>query len=154
MSLTPEAPLAGVRVIEVAGWMAAPGAAAMMSDLGADVVKVEPLRGDPMRGVVRQPEVDPPLDAPFQLDNRGKRGIAVALDRPQGQELVRRLVDGADVFLCNLLGETSDNGALCPTLSGLVGALPPPPLPRTAASSTVPGPENVHGSLSEMLAVQ
>ena len=97
-------PLAGVRVVEAAGWMAAPGAAAMMADLGADVVKVEPMRGDPLRGVIRQPEVDPPLDAPFQLDNRGKRGIAVALDRPEGQELVRRLVDGADVFLCNLLG--------------------------------------------------
>ena len=98
------APLDGVRVIEVAGWMAAPGAAAMMADLGADVVKVEPMRGDPLRGVIRQPETDPPLDAPFQLDNRGKRGVAVALDRPEGQELVRRLVDGADVFLNNLLG--------------------------------------------------
>ena len=97
-------PMAGVRVVEAAGWMAAPGAAAMMADLGADVVKVEPMRGDPLRGVIRQPEVDPALDAPFQLDNRGKRGIAVALDRPEGQELVRRLVDGADVFLCNLLG--------------------------------------------------
>ena len=98
------APLDGVRVVEVAGWMAAPGAAAMMADLGADVVKVEPMRGDPLRGVIRQPETDPPLDAPFQLDNRGKRGVAVALDRPEGQELVRRLVDGADVFLNNLLG--------------------------------------------------
>ena len=98
------APLDGVRVVEVAGWMAAPGAAAMMADLGADVVKVEPMRGDPLRGVIRQPETDPPLDAPFQLDNRGKRGVAVALDRPEGQELVRRLIDSADVFLNNLLG--------------------------------------------------
>jgi len=98
------APLDGVRVVEVAGWMAAPGAAAMMADLGADVVKVEPMRGDPMRGVIRQPETERPFDAPFQLDNRGKRGIAVALDRPEGQELVRRLIDGADVFLNNLLG--------------------------------------------------
>ena len=100
------APLDGVRVVEVAGWMAGPGAAALMSDLGADVVKVEPLRGDPVRGVIRQPERPqgaPPLDAPFQMDNRGKRGIAVALDRPEGQDVVRRLADGADVFLNNLL---------------------------------------------------
>ena len=97
------APLDGVRVVEVAGWMAAPGAAAVLADLGADVVKVEPLRGDPVRGVIRQPEVEPPFDASFQMDNRGKRGIAVALDRPEGQELVRRLTDGADVFLNNLL---------------------------------------------------
>ncbi|MCW2714929.1 MAG: putative CoA-transferase [Frankiales bacterium] len=96
-------PLEGVRVVEVAGWMAAPGAAAMMCDLGAEVVKVEPLRGDPMRGVVRRADLED-FDPPFQMDNRGKRGIALALDRPEGQELVRRLADGADVFLNNLLG--------------------------------------------------
>ncbi len=107
-------PLDGVRVVEVAGWMAAPGAAAVLSDLGADVVKVEPLRGDPVRGVIRQPEVDPPLDAPFQMDNRGKRGIAVALDRPEGQELVRRLCDGADVFLNNLLSRRQEKFGLDP----------------------------------------
>ncbi len=120
-------PLEGVRVVEVAGWMAAPGAAAMMADLGADVVKVEPLRGDPVRGVIRQPEVDPPLDAPFQMDNRGKRGIAVALDRPEGQELVRRLCDGADVFVNNLLVRRQEKFGLDPATllarnSGLVHA--------------------------------
>ena len=78
------APLEGVRVVEVAGWMAAPGAAAVLADLGADVVKVEPLRGDPVRGVIRQPEVDAPFDAPFHMDNRGKRGIAVALSMAGG----------------------------------------------------------------------
>jgi crotonobetainyl-CoA:carnitine CoA-transferase CaiB-like acyl-CoA transferase len=100
------APLEGVRVVEVANWMAAPGAAAMMADMGADVVKVEPLRGDAMRGATRQPRVpegEAPIDAAFQLDNRGKRSIAVALNQPQGAELVRRLATGADVFLCNLL---------------------------------------------------
>lgn len=107
-------PLDGIRVVEVAGWMAAPGAAAMMVDLGADVVKVEPLRGDPVRGVIRQPEVDPPLDAPFQMDNRGKRGIAVALDRPEGQELVRRLCDSADVFVSNLLVSRQEKFGLDP----------------------------------------
>ena len=96
-------PLDGVRVVEVAGWMAAPGATALMADLGADVVKVEPLGGDVARGAVRQPDgVD--LDASFLADNRGKRGIAVALDRPEGRELVRRLVRDADVFVTNLLG--------------------------------------------------
>ena len=100
------APLEGVRVVEVAGWMAAPGAAAMMADMGADVVKVEPPRGDPMRGATRQPRVpegEPPMDAAFQLDNRGKRSIAVAVNQPQGADLVRRLAARADVFVCNLL---------------------------------------------------
>jgi len=102
----PAGPLTGVRVVEVAAWMAAPGATAMMADLGADVVKVEPLSGDAVRGVIRQPQLPegtPPFDPPFQLDNRGKRGIAVALDRPEGQELVRRVVSSADVFVNNLL---------------------------------------------------
>lgn len=99
-------PLDGVRVLEVAAWMAAPGATAVMGDLGADVVKVEPLTGDAVRGVIRQP--DRPdgaaaLDASFHVDNRGKRGIAVALDQPEGQQLVRRLVGSADVFVNNLL---------------------------------------------------
>lgn len=109
--------LDGVRVVEVAGWMAAPGAAAIMRDLGADVVKVEPLRGDAMRGVTRLPERPPgaaPLDASFQVDNRGKRGIAVALDKPEGQDLVRRLTAGADVFLCNLLARRQKRFGLDP----------------------------------------
>jgi crotonobetainyl-CoA:carnitine CoA-transferase CaiB-like acyl-CoA transferase len=100
------APLAGIRVVEVANWMAAPGAAALMADMGADVVKVEPLRGDAMRGATRQPAVpegEPPIDAAFQMDNRGKRGIAVAINEPRGADLVRRLAGSADVFLCNLL---------------------------------------------------
>ena len=104
--MTGLAPLEGVRVVELAGWMAAPGAAAVLADLGADVVKVEPLRGDPVRGVLRQPERaegEAPIDAGYQMDNRGKRGIAVAVNTEQGQDLVRRLVAGADVFLNNLL---------------------------------------------------
>jgi crotonobetainyl-CoA:carnitine CoA-transferase CaiB-like acyl-CoA transferase len=100
------APLEGVRVVEVAGWMAGPGAAALLADLGADVVKVEPLRGDPMRGATRQPQVpegQPPIDAAFQMDNRGKRSIAVAINEQRGADLVRRLAARSDVFLCNLL---------------------------------------------------
>ncbi len=100
------APLEGVRVVEVATWMAAPGAAALMADMGADVIKVEPLRGDPMRGATRQPSVpegQAPVDAAFQMDNRGKRSIAVAVNEQRGADLVRRLAAGADVFLCNLL---------------------------------------------------
>ncbi len=113
--MTGIAPLEGVRVVELAGWMAAPGAAAVLADLGADVVKVEPLRGDPVRGVLRQPdraEGEAPLDAGYQMDNRGKRGIAVAVNTPQGQELLRRLVEGADVFINNLLGRRQEKYGL------------------------------------------
>ena len=110
--MTGAAPLEGVRVVEVANWMAAPGAAALLADMGADVVKVEPLGGDAVRGVVRQPEVDPPVDASFLTDNRGKRGVAVALDRPEGAAVVRRLVQTADVFVCNLLGRRQEKFGL------------------------------------------
>ena len=76
--------------------MAAPSAGAVLADLGADVIKVEPPRGDPMRTISRQPKLadDSPLrgiDPSFQVDNRGKRSIAVAVDQPAGAELVRRL---------------------------------------------------------------
>ncbi len=98
-------PLDGVRVIEIASWMAAPSACAILADLGADVVKVEPLGGDPMRNKNRQPKVDqrPAIDEPFHVDNRGKRSLAVALDRDEGARLVQRLVAGADVLVTNLL---------------------------------------------------
>jgi crotonobetainyl-CoA:carnitine CoA-transferase CaiB-like acyl-CoA transferase len=114
------APLDGVRVVEVAGWMAAPGAAALMADMGADVIKVEPLRGDPMRGATRQPrmaEGEAPIDAAFEMDNRGKRSIAVAINQPEGADLVRRLAARSDVFLCNMLpGRQAKFGLDAPTL--------------------------------------
>jgi crotonobetainyl-CoA:carnitine CoA-transferase CaiB-like acyl-CoA transferase len=59
-----------------------------------------------MRGATRQPQVpegQTPLDAAFEMDNRGKRSIAVAINQPRGADLVRRLAGRADVFLCNLL---------------------------------------------------
>lgn len=99
-------PLSGIRVVEVASWVAAPCAAAAMADMGADVIKVEPLHGDAARGVMRPPKITagtPKLDYSFQVDNRGKRSVAVALDKPGGAEVVKRLVGDADVFVCNLL---------------------------------------------------
>jgi crotonobetainyl-CoA:carnitine CoA-transferase CaiB-like acyl-CoA transferase len=116
------APLAGVRVVEVAGWMAAPGATAIMADMGADVIKVEPLTGDPMRGATRQPDPDAGgarVDPGFQMDNRGKRGIAVAVNTDGGADLVRRLVANADVFVTNLLpGRQQRYGLDAATLQG------------------------------------
>jgi crotonobetainyl-CoA:carnitine CoA-transferase CaiB-like acyl-CoA transferase len=99
------APLQDVRVIEVASWAAAPGATAVLADLGADVVKVEPPQGDPLRNVSRQPRLPSgaTIDTSFEVDNRGKRSVAIALDRPEAGDLMRSLVAGADVFVCNLL---------------------------------------------------
>jgi crotonobetainyl-CoA:carnitine CoA-transferase CaiB-like acyl-CoA transferase len=101
-----DSPLSDVRVVEVTNFVAAPSAGAVLADLGAEVVKIEPLRGDSWRGMTRPPKATPGmpgLDYGFQVDNRGKRSVAIALDQPEGAELVRRLVAGVDVFLCNLL---------------------------------------------------
>ena len=68
-------PLDDITVIEIDNWMAAPSAAAILADLGARVIKVEPLSGDPMRGLRRRPKVDAPIadhDFQFDVDNRGK----------------------------------------------------------------------------------
>ena len=95
-----------ITVLEIANWVAAPSAGALMADMGADVIKIEPLSGDSMRGKLRQPalpEDAPRTDFPFHLDNRGKRSIAVDLGDPRGGELVRELATRADVVITNLL---------------------------------------------------
>ena len=98
-------PLDGVTVVEVSNWLAAPAAAALMADLGADVIKVEPPVGDVLRHFNLRAfgyDHDFELAYPFEVDNRGKRSVTVALDRPGGPELVRRLAERADVFITNL----------------------------------------------------
>ena len=95
------APLAGIRVVEVANWLAAPSAAALMADLGADVIKVEPPTGDQWRWTTIQ--LDLGHNYLFELDNRGKRSLALALDQPGAPELLRRLVASADIFVTNLI---------------------------------------------------
>jgi crotonobetainyl-CoA:carnitine CoA-transferase CaiB-like acyl-CoA transferase len=99
------APLDGIKVVEVANWLAAPSAAALMRDMGADVIKVEPPGGDVFRRFDLRAigyDHDFPLNYAFELDNRGKRSIAIALDRPGGAELVHRLCARADLFVTNL----------------------------------------------------
>jgi crotonobetainyl-CoA:carnitine CoA-transferase CaiB-like acyl-CoA transferase len=102
------APLDGIRVLEVANWLAAPAASALMADLGADVIKVEPPAGDIYRGFVLRSmgyDYDFATNYAFQLDNRGKRSITIALDQPGGPELVKRLATDCDIFLTNLVRE-------------------------------------------------
>ncbi len=85
-------PLDGIRVVEFATFFAAPYGHRLLSDLGADVVKVEGLAGDPMR----------PLAEIFEGANRGKRAIAADLKHPDARQLVRDLLAGADVVQHNL----------------------------------------------------
>jgi crotonobetainyl-CoA:carnitine CoA-transferase CaiB-like acyl-CoA transferase len=95
-------PLDGVRVVELGVWVAGPGAGGILADWGADVVKVEPPEGDPCRIFLRVLGGDLPSNPVFELDNRGKRAIALDLSSDRGVALVHQLVAGADVFLSNL----------------------------------------------------
>ena len=111
------APLEDIKVLEVDSYMAAPSAAAILADMGADVVKIEPLAGDPMRGLSRPLRVESKFagyDLQFDVDNRGKRSAAIALDKAEGQALAQRLVQDADVFLCNLLAQRQQRFGLDP----------------------------------------
>lgn len=102
------APLDGIRVLEIANWLAIPAAAALMADLGAEVIKVEPPGGDVFRGLVLSSlgyDYDFETNYAFELDNRGKRSMTIALDKPGGPGLVKRLAKDVDVVLTNLVQE-------------------------------------------------
>ena len=95
-------PLDGVRVIELGVWVAGPGAAGILADWGADVIKIEPPEGDPCRTFLNVLGGDLPSNPVFELDNRGKRAIALDLSSERGVALAHELVARADVFLSNL----------------------------------------------------
>jgi crotonobetainyl-CoA:carnitine CoA-transferase CaiB-like acyl-CoA transferase len=92
-------PLTGVKVVELGLWLAGPACAAILADWGADVVKVEPLGGDPFRGYAYM--FGGRDNPPFELDNRGKRSIAVDLRTDEGRQIGLDLVADADVFVTN-----------------------------------------------------
>jgi len=98
----PGGPLAGIRVLDAAGMIAAPSACAMMADLGADVIKLEPPQGDLLRGLVA---VEDGPDPWWELDNRGKRGIAVDLTTEKGIQVAHKIAASCDVFVTNLTTE-------------------------------------------------
>ena len=110
-------PLDDITVIEIDNWMAAPSAAAILADLGATVIKVEPHSGDPMRDMGRPPKMDDPIkehDFQFDVDNRGKQSIRVDITKTKGVEIVKSLVKNANVFLCNLLAARQEKYTLDP----------------------------------------
>jgi len=110
------APLDDVTVVEIDNWMAAPSAGAILADMGARVIKIEPLRGDPMRGNFRPAKVEGKsnYDFQFDVDNRGKESICMDLTDPIAQGLVLKLCKNADIFLCNLLLERQQRYQLDP----------------------------------------
>ena len=91
-------PLNGIRVLEFTQIIAGPLSGQLLSDLGAEVIKVEPLEGEPWR--LNAQFV--PLEAKsFHGLNRGKRSLALDLTKPQSQEVIRRLLPIIDVVVIN-----------------------------------------------------
>jgi len=92
----------GLKVVDLASFIAGPGAAVILSDFGADVIKVEPPSGDTWRIGYRIPPVARSKDNyPWHLNNRNKRGLALDLKSPRAVEVLERLVKWADVLIVN-----------------------------------------------------
>jgi len=101
-------PLAGIRVVEIASFVAVPAAGALLADLGAEVIKVEVPWGEIYRHArpkLAGFENDFPAGPPFQMDNRGKRSLAIDLALPQAREALAKVIARADVVLTNVLPE-------------------------------------------------
>ncbi len=90
--------LQGLRVIDAASFLAGPCAATIMSDYGADVIKIEPLSGDGHRRL----SGTYPVDYTWQLTSRNKRSLALDFTKGAGRDVLLRLVEAADVILFNL----------------------------------------------------
>ncbi|MEO0817286.1 MAG: CaiB/BaiF CoA-transferase family protein [Pseudomonadota bacterium] len=94
--------LEGIKVVEYATYMAAPGCGGILSDWGAEVIKVEPPGGDPIRKFFKTIGTDIADNPVFDFDNRGKKSIVVDTSKPEGQAILRKLAEDADVFLTNV----------------------------------------------------
>lgn len=107
-SRRPAAPLAGIRVLDLGQYIAGPGAAMALAELGATVTKVEPLVGDQARHIGRYGE------SMIRAYNRGKRSIALDLKSEAGREVAMRLIARSDVVIQNLRPGAVDKLGLGP----------------------------------------
>lgn len=98
--------LDGVRVLEFSEMIAAPFAGMHLGDLGAEIIKVEPPGGEPWRQTLT---FAPNESRSFMALNRNKRGLAIDLKCPEGQEVIRRIVPNVDVVLVNYRPDTPAN---------------------------------------------
>ncbi len=106
-------PMQGVRVVDLGFWVAGPSAAGILADWGADVVKLEPPDGDPFRALFLAVfGAAMPVNPPFELDNRGKRSLALDLAQEDGRAIAYQLLERADVFISNLRPEVLERFGL------------------------------------------
>jgi crotonobetainyl-CoA:carnitine CoA-transferase CaiB-like acyl-CoA transferase len=93
--------LQGLKVVEMATWVAGPGCAGIMADWGAQVIKVESPEGDATRGFYPD-TAESPGNPIFALENRGKKGVVLDITKPQGKAALITLLREADVFVTNV----------------------------------------------------
>ena len=89
--------LKGLKVVEMATWLFGPMSACILSEMGAEVVKVEPHEGDPMRGLIHR--LHDGVDWVFEIPNRNKRSVALNVRTPDGIEALRRLLAGRTSYV-------------------------------------------------------
>jgi len=122
-------PLAGIQVVEVSMWAYVPSCGAVLADWGAEVVKIEPRQGDPMRALTTSgiPPGTNGLTFMWEILNRGKRSVVMDLRAEGAAGILYRLVEEADVFLVSLLARIQQ---LSTTLHDFGGS----PTPTTVTS--------------------
>ncbi len=111
------APLAGIKIVEIASFVAVPAAGALLADMGADVIKVEVPWGEIYRhSLPRMAGFDSEFTGgpPFQMDNRGKRSLTLDLVLPQAQEALAKLISTADIVITNVLPARLEKYGLAP----------------------------------------
>jgi crotonobetainyl-CoA:carnitine CoA-transferase CaiB-like acyl-CoA transferase len=94
---------AGVRVLELAQFVFVPAAGAVLADLGAEVIKIEAVSGDPYRTLrIADGRQTKSANLAMEQNNRGKKSLALDLKCQEGRELLLKLVETADIFLTSL----------------------------------------------------
>lgn len=112
-AVVPLPAIADLRVVELGVWVAAPAAAGILADWGADVIKVEAPAGDPMRNVFGAIGVANEMPNPaYQLDNRGKRSLVLDLNAAADRARMEALLADAHVFVTNLKPDVLDRFGL------------------------------------------
>ncbi|TBR21033.1 MAG: CoA transferase, partial [Reyranella sp.] len=96
-------PLAGLRVLDISSFIAAPAAAVVLGDWGADVIKVEGPDGDPNRRIMQDSANYPKSEVnyPWQMDSRNKRSIVLDLKQADARAALDRLIAVSDILICN-----------------------------------------------------
>lgn len=134
-------PLAGVRVVEFTHMVMGPTCGMILGDLGADVVKIEPIAGDNTRRLLGSGA------GFFPMFNRNKKSLAVDVKDPRGREVVLKLVAGADVFSENFKSGTMDKLGFGPAALAALN----PRLVYVTHKGFLPGPYEHRTALDEVV---